>query len=561
MVIEWSQRMIRHTRRVINKKEEPMIIICMTIISLLLCILCYLMADKFIVSHIDYYTGQAINQLKMRRYLEYSENYEMGIYEEPTFFNSPEETKKILYSAINNESAGQINVSDSFFSISHSAYTSWIADRDSKELIIRSDYFVFRIGEDQRLIADVRACYSDEECNRIYDFFTEKTNDNPTHSSILPYMDQYVLRNGIAYPLMLSYREAGVGTIVFYPDLPFEYAEEEIISSNECILADVMIDPLDPDYLDALNYAREKYGFFCEKQPLPSEDIIHTRGRIINIIITPTDHHVGCQVEIYNYTTLLNRTILIGCVLIILVCSICSFILCKRAKLKRNQIEYERSVTNALAHNYKSSLMIIRSYAENLISGVSEDKKASYEQIIIDETDHLNEGTEKILSFYRTGDAGYRAQIEPIDGSSILKELIKKYESVSSDKKLNWVIMDEEKFIIEGDTVLFSMAMDNLISNAAKYAVNGSEIRISTKKDKLTIENEWNPIDKFIKKPKLLFEAFVTGDETAGRSNSGIGLRVTKDLLERMNLHIRAYTNQKNIIFVIQKKSNFIIKK
>ena len=70
MVIEWSQRMIRHTRRVINKKEEPMIIICMTIISLLLCILCYLMADKLIVSHIDYYAGQAINQLEMRRYLE-----------------------------------------------------------------------------------------------------------------------------------------------------------------------------------------------------------------------------------------------------------------------------------------------------------------------------------------------------------------------------------------------------------------------------------------------------------------------------------------------------------
>ena len=112
---------------------------------------------------------------------------------------------------------------------------------------------------------------------------------------------------------------------------------------------------------------------------------------------------------------------------------------------------------------------------------------------------------------------------------------------------------DSEKFTLEGDAVLFTMAIDNLIGNAAKYALPESTINIRTYSTGMTLENRWKPVDKFIKKPGRFFEAFVTGDDTPGRSNSGLGLSVAKDLLERMKLKISAKADSDKVTFEIKK--------
>ena len=98
------------------------------------------------------------------------------------------------------------------------------------------------------------------------------------------------------------------------------------------------------------------------------------------------------------------------------------------------------------------------------------------------------------------------------------------------------------------------MALDNLIGNAVKYALPESAITVTTYKGGMSLTNKWKPIDKFIKKPKLFFEAFVTGDDTPGRSNSGLGLSITKDLLTRMGLKVSAKPSNENVIFEIRNK-------
>lgn len=57
---------------------------------------------------------------------------------------------------------------------------------------------------------------------------------------------------------------------------------------------------------------------------------------------------------------------------------------------------------------------------------------------------------------------------------------------------------------------------------------------------------------KFIKKPGLLFESFVTGDDAPGRSNSGLGLKVAKDILGRMGISLTAKPDTEKIRFEIR---------
>ncbi len=70
----------------------------------------------------------------------------------------------------------------------------------------------------------------------------------------------------------------------------------------------------------------------------------------------------------------------------------------------------------------------------------------------------------------------------------------------------------------------------------------------------MIVKNNWNPIDKFIKRPRLFFEPFVTGSEAHSDSNSGIGLSVSKNLFERMGLHISAKPDLEEVAFEIKRK-------
>ena len=530
------------------KYDEIKVIVLMTIIIMYMCVGFSVQADKYLLSRISLNTISSSGRIDyMRRYLEYAENNGARISQYGVLLDS----ERRLYSWINDYSSDFFGVGNAHISWGKMAYTSWIADKADGELVIRSDYVVFQENEDSQIVVDLLACYSNDACEQIYSFFY----DNPDY---ILYMDKYFLINDIAYPIVLSARKDGVNAVYFYPDIQILYSESDIKKSDDCRVIDGVAVPSDTDYIEARLLAGEKYDYFCKSSTIPSDYVLQSRGYIVNVIIDETDNLVGCQVEIVNYSKILNTVTIVGCILISLCGSFITYILCKNVSNKRDKIEYERSVTSALAHNYKSSLMIIRSYAENLISGVSEDKKAHYEQIIIDETDRMNESTEKILSLYRMNSADYHPKFDSIDASNIFRGLIDKYEGITNERNLKWKIEDENKFCVKGDDILFTLAMDNLIGNATKYALNGSEIIITTNKNVITIDNEWTPIDKFIKKPQLLFEAFVTGDENPERSNSGIGLKVTKDLFERMNIQIRAVTSQNKISFVIKKKHSLI---
>jgi two-component sensor histidine kinase len=560
--------MSKTRKRKLNIKEEPKIILFTTVICAALCLLMIPLVRNTVVSFIYSIEGQTYVRSYMRTYLRLTQNLEDGTSEEPKSddFDSMEDIINVYYSVLNDKTAisefeiGLPGAAALSVPLYRYGGTVWIADRNTKEFVTRGDYVVLREGG-KRMLCDIRACYSEEELSRICELFN-KTLEEPTYIDdirqfdyVYPYIDKYVYRDGIAYPLVITFRDPE-GDKSFISDIPFEYDPAEIIESAECILADDLLDPEDMTYQKAVRIAEDHYARFAMDYTNYPLDNIHDfeRGYIVKVTSEKTDRYVICQAEVINYKGILNYATAAAWLIIILFGSITALVLCRKAKRKREKAEYERSVTNALAHNYKSSLMVLRSCAENLIWGVSGEKKTQYEQKIISETDRMNEATEKILSFYRTGVAGYEPVSETIDTSAVCRKLIDKYENISAERKLEWKVDDADKFEFEGDTVLFSMAMDNLIGNAAKYAASGSAVVIRTDSSGMTLENKWNPVDKFIKKPKLFFEAFVTGDDTPGRSNSGLGLSVAKDLLNRMKLKITAKPDREKVTFEIRKK-------
>jgi len=559
--------MAKRAGRKLNIKEEPKIMLFTAVICTLLCLIMIPFVRNAVVSYIYSIEGQTYIRNYMREYLIRTQNLEDGTGKEPEsgILDSQEDAINIYYGAFNDKSAfmesgiGLPGAPLISFPLYRYGGTVWIADRNTGELVTRGDYVVLKEGG-KRMLCDIRECFSEKELSRICDLYympiakpAYLDNISEFEEPLYPYIEKYVCRDSIVYPLVITFREPE-GDITFYSDLPFEYDPSEVTESAECILADDLLDPADRTYQIAVSLADEKYRKFAsDLRQLPSDNIHdYTRGYITKITSEMTDRYIICQAEVIDYKGMLNIATAASWSVIILVCFITALVLCKRAKRKREKAEYERSVTNALAHNYKSSLMILRSCAENLQAGVSEEKKSRYEQMIMDETDRMSETTEKILSFYRTGAAGYEPVSETIDASAVCRELTDKYKNLSAKRGLSWKIEDSDRYVIKGDPVLFSMAMDNIIGNAVKYASADSEILIKTSGDGMSVENKWEPARKFIKKPGLLFESFVTGDEVPGRTNSGLGLRVAKDILGRMGISLTAKPGTEKIVFVIK---------
>ena len=570
-VTDWRAKMIKKTRIKRNKKEEPKIIIFTAVVCAVLCLIYIPFAKAGVLAFLYSYEPHDYERQYMRQYLERYESIQDGTAKDPKseHFDSAEDIANVLYSTINDKTAysdtmiGLPGAAGLTFPVCRYGGAVWIADRESGDLLIRGDLLALSEGS-KRPLCDIRATFSDEACSEMSSYYykmMESLNYLDSITSIdlnYPHVEKYICRDGLIYPLVITFFEDGKENATFVSDKPFEYDPSEVIESSECIVVDEILDPLDPKYLIAKQLSDESYAKFLanpEQRQYPVNYSYHGRGATITrTSFETTSRNIVCYSEIIDYSGILKFARTVGCLFIILICAIIALILCSKAKRKRQRAEYERSVTNALAHNYKSSLMIVRSCAENLIAGVSEEKKAQYEKKIIDETDRMNESTEKILSFYRTGAAGYEPASDTIDASAVCRELIGKYESTSESRNLKWEVDDKEKFSFEGDAVLFTMAMDNLIGNAAKYALPGTTASIRSRIDGLTLENSWNPIDKFTKKPTRFFEAFVTGDDTPGRSNSGLGLSVAKDLLERMGLKISAKADSSRVSFDIKKK-------
>ena len=436
--------MVKRSKRKNNTKEEPRIIFFTAVICTVLCLVMIPFVRNAVVSYIYSIEGQTYIRNYMRQYLSRTQSLEDGTAEElkTDILDSQEDVINFYYGALNDKSAfmesgfGLPGAPLISFPLYRYGGAVWIADRSTGELVTRGDYVVLSEGK-KRMLCDIRACFSGEELTRMCELFYKPLgkpsyldNIREFDEPLYPYIEKYVCRDGIVYPLVITFREAE-GDISFYSDLPFEYDPSEVTESAECILADDLLDPADRAYQTAVSLADEYYRRFAsDLRQLPSDNIHDfTRGYITKITSEMTDRYIICQAEVIDYKGMLNVATAAAWSVIILVCFITALILCRRAKRKREKAEYERSVTNALAHNYKSSLMILRSCAENLQAGVSEEKKSRYEQKIIEETDRMSETTEKILSFYRTGSAGYEPVSETIDASEVCRELLEKYKT------------------------------------------------------------------------------------------------------------------------------------
>lgn len=205
----------------------------------------------------------------------------------------------------------------------------------------------------------------------------------------------------------------------------------------------------------------------------------------------------------------------------------------REVQLAQNKSDFVANVS----HEIRTPLALISMFAETLEMGriKSEDKKQEYYKIINKETQRLTGIVNKILNFSQTEAGKKKLNIERVNISLELKELLATYDFHLTNKGFEYSFNDDSALWVMADREAFIEIMINLIDNAVKYSHEKKRIEIGLGH---TANEGWVAIKDFgegIGKPdqKYIFDKFyrVSRGNLAKSRGTGLGLSFVKQMV------------------------------
>lgn len=224
----------------------------------------------------------------------------------------------------------------------------------------------------------------------------------------------------------------------------------------------------------------------------------------------------------------------------------------EKIKSARREKEIRKEIEN-ISHDLRTPLTSILGYLE-LIKDEDITKEEKYEYIYIVER-KSRDLKDLIQSFYdlsRLESNEYKVDIKTIDiHKELMEQLLIYYNDF--DKKGIDVELDigEEAINIQGDLNIIGRIFTNLIQNAIKYAKDTFKVCMKQSNDNIDIifSNNFENLDEG--DVEKLFKRFYMKEKSRNNQSSGLGLTITKLLVETINGNIRAEIKDDFIYFKI----------
>ena len=212
-----------------------------------------------------------------------------------------------------------------------------------------------------------------------------------------------------------------------------------------------------------------------------------------------------------------------------------------------------RDFTNAMAHELKTPLGVIRNFAENLLEHTAEEKRDYYLAQIIGQTEEMDRLVVRMIEISKLDSEEMALKSESVSFAQLVREQEEKLEPMIREKNLRVEYVQEGEFLAEGDREYLAKAVWNLLCNAVDYNIPDGRIKIVTKKDRCDIENTGRMLDD----DGLVhaFDLFYTGDKSRSRKDGhmGMGLFLARKILGRCGLSLTLENTESGIRASIKK--------
>ena len=437
----------------------------------------------------------------------YNENGELIIDSNPRFYLYCDQ-----YEPIGDEKDHTINLYQSYYTCAQELSDEFLQDYN--------DYFIYgNIENGERM--EFRDFYVDEEKQQFY-FSTVSCLEQGKVVKTYDFTPEHVEGMKMVQETYDSWTREGTR---WYPILGIRSAE---ISELLQFAYDVYDDYKDNKQLKGAGVTAER-GYFAKT---------YAQYNVIEIGDQSNGNPEYTVVFAYNYDFLqANR----GFVQKFVICLILAILLISflwsrftyvRLKARYKLEDYQRSLTNAMAHDLKSPLMILSGMAENLKENVHTEKREYYAEEMLKNIADMNRMIEQSLGFSKLSQTGRVGRKTEVDMRAQTDALIGKYKELAEAHGQHISVTGEGQ--MRGNEAMLRQMINNLLQNAILHGEEDGQIEINIGNGTYQIRNTY--VGTLTTDPaRKLLNPYEKEENRKRTGGHGLGLSIVNEIVK---LHV-----------------------
>ncbi len=205
-----------------------------------------------------------------------------------------------------------------------------------------------------------------------------------------------------------------------------------------------------------------------------------------------------------------------------------------------------------LSHDLRSPVSSLYSYlqlkkiAPHLLN---DEKKEEKENQLHQSAEQLLQTMEDLLIWSKSQLEKFTPQQSTVDLQHSVQQVLSIYQQAIDTKSIH-VIVEGQNVVWQTDENILLTIVRNIISNAVRHASTNGIIKITIAPKEITIYNSGEPID-----PVVAEQVFDWGHINS--QSSGYGLKLAKELADKLSLVLYAQPQKEGSMFGIQQRQSF----
>lgn len=223
--------------------------------------------------------------------------------------------------------------------------------------------------------------------------------------------------------------------------------------------------------------------------PLAFEDLDSESGvRVCTMMFRMISHSWMAAADYMKYVYLGSAVFVAACIVF------AAYTLEKSYRKNAETEAQRRDFTNAMTHEMKTPLGVIRGFAENLLEDPETGKREYYLRQIIGQTEEMDGAVKEMIQVSRLDSEDLALSRERINLPELLEEEMERIAVRTEERRIEVRLRHTGAVIVEGDRALLEKAFRCLLDNAVSYNRYEGIITIYVDEERCMIANTGDPI-------------------------------------------------------------------
>ncbi|WP_107602544.1 sensor histidine kinase [Clostridioides difficile] len=224
----------------------------------------------------------------------------------------------------------------------------------------------------------------------------------------------------------------------------------------------------------------------------------------------------------------------------------------KDVNKERMLLEQRKELVDTISHEMKTPLGIIRAYTEGLMDEADEEKKKNYMNVIIEETDRMNNMIVSLLDLSALEAGVSKLNPERFDFIEFVETVAGRLLIDIPDANFYFTYdLPEYEVFVVADKMRMEQVVENLVINAKKHVVYNGNLDLSiTCENGLLLFEIYND-GRFIEQDEIskIWSKFYRSVQSQRTGGSGLGLAIVSQILTMQGLEYGVNNRDRGVEF------------